>query len=151
MRFQTLVALFCSCVFFVSGSIAQEKLYVGSQACKDCHEKEYANFVKYAKKAHSFSSIKKMKKKLTPEEYQACFECHTTGYGQTGGFVSEEKTPELKDAGCEVCHGPGSLHVESEDPELINSELSMEDCNACHNQDRIDTFDFKPLLFGGAH
>lgn len=138
-------------LFTAATCFAEEKTYIGSKACKDCHEQEYSNFVKYAKKADSFKSIKKMEKKLTPEEYQSCFECHTTGYGKKGGFISEEKTPALMDAGCEVCHGPGSRHADTEDPDEIISDLSMENCNTCHNEDRIEAFDFKPLLFGGAH
>ncbi len=140
------------CLLLWAGiSWAQEAVYTGSQACRDCHQDQYENFIKYSKKADSFKSIKKMEKKLTPEEYQGCFECHTTGYGQKGGFVSEQQTPELKDTGCEVCHGPGSLHVESEDPEDIITEMSMEHCMTCHSEERVSAFDFKPLLFGGAH
>ena len=132
-------------------SLAEGKNYIGSESCKDCHEQQYNNFMKYSKKAHSFDNIKKMEKKLTKEEYQACFECHTTGYKQRGGFISEAQTPGLKNPGCEVCHGPGSLHADTEDPEDIVSEITMESCNICHSEDRISTFDFKPLLFGGAH
>ena len=132
-------------------SLAEEKTYIGSEGCKDCHEQQYDNFMKYSKKAHSFDNIKKMEKKLTKEEYQACFECHTTGYKQKGGFISEDQTPGLKNPGCEVCHGPGSLHADTEDPDDIVSEIAMESCNICHSEDRIGTFDFKPLLFGGAH
>jgi hypothetical protein len=129
---------------------AEEKSYVGSETCKECHDQQYNNFLKYSKKAHSFDSIKKMEEKLSIEEYQACFECHTTGYNKKGGFVSEVKTPGLKNPGCEVCHGPGSLHVDTEDPDDI-VRVTMESCNACHSGDRIEAFDFKPLLFGGAH
>ncbi len=139
------------CLCFLDQGLAEEKKYVGAEACKACHEKEYSNYLSFAKKAKSFQSIKKMEKKLTPEEYQACFECHTTGYGKPGGFESEEKTPNLKDAGCEVCHGPGSLHIDGGDPEKIIRNVTMENCNTCHNKDRIEAFDFKPLLFGGAH
>lgn len=135
----------------VQVSLAEEKEYIGSESCKDCHEDEYDKFIKYSKKSSSFESIKKMEKKLTPEEYQACFECHTTGYGKKGGFVSEQETPHLKEAGCEVCHGPGSLHAESEDPDDIVRLMAMEDCIICHNADRVEAFDFKPLLYGGAH
>ncbi len=131
--------------------LAEENEYIGSESCKDCHEVEYDTFMKYSKKATSFESIKKMETKLTPEEYQGCFECHTTGYKKKGGFVSEQKTPELKDAGCEVCHGPGSLHAESEDPDDIVRKMAMEDCIVCHNADRVEAFDFKPLTYGGAH
>lgn len=136
---------------FASQSLTKEKKYVGAKACMACHEKEYSNYMNFAKKAKSFESIKKMEAKLTPEEYRGCFECHTTGYGKPGGFESEEKTPDLKDAGCEVCHGPGSLHIDGGDPEKIIRDITMENCNTCHNKDRIEAFDFKPLLFGGAH
>ncbi|MBA3012170.1 MAG: cytochrome C [Desulfobacula sp.] len=136
---------------YASGLSAEEKTYVGSEACKDCHEQQYNNFMNFSKKAHSFDNIKKMEKKLSPEEYQNCFECHTTGYNQKSGFVSEEKTPELKNPGCEVCHGPGSLHAASEDPGEIVRKVTIENCNTCHSKDRIEAFDFKPLLFGGAH
>ena len=117
----------------------------------DCHQEQYDNFIQYSKKAHSFSNIKKMEKSLTAEEYKECFQCHTTGYGVPGGFVSETQTPDLKNPGCEVCHGPGSLHIDSEDPDDIITEISMENCLVCHNKDRVDAFGFKPLLFSGAH
>ncbi len=152
MKARLVVLAFFFPVFFGIGIVgAQEKSYVGTQACKDCHEDQYENYIQYSKKAKSFDSIKKMEKKLTKEEYKECFECHTTGYGKPGGFVSEDTTPGLKNAGCEVCHGPGSLHVETEDPEKISTNLEMGNCSKCHSQDRIDAFDFKPLLFGGAH
>jgi len=127
------------------------KTYVGSDACKDCHEDEYKNFNAYAKKAHSYNSIKIMKRGLTETEFQSCFECHTTGYGKPGGFISEKETPLLKDAGCEVCHGPGSLHCETEEPEAIKGKLTIKDCETCHNKERVAEFNYKPLIFGGAH
>jgi hypothetical protein len=129
----------------------EDKAYVGSEACQDCHEDEYDKFRAYAKKSHSYDSIMRMKKGLTETEFKSCFECHTTGYGEPGGFRSEHDTPELKNAGCEVCHGPGSLHCESEDPEDILGTLSAEDCERCHCSDRVAAFDYKPLLHGGAH
>ncbi|MGE4552310.1 MAG: cytochrome c family protein [Desulfovibrionaceae bacterium] len=126
--------------------------YVGSAACKDCHETEYANFCKYSKKVHSAEAVKTMAPDLTPEELKECFHCHTTGYGEPGGFVSFEKTPELANAGCEVCHGPGSRHVEEfGDTEYIKGKLTIKDCERCHNPERVAAFDYKPLIYGGAH
>lgn len=149
---KSLMIYFAAALLYLTGiSWAGENVYVGSEVCKDCHEQEYANFTRYAKKASSFASIKKMKAKLTPEEYQSCFECHTTGYNQNGGFESEEKTPELADTGCEVCHGPGSLHVEDGDPELIAGTVTMETCTSCHDEEKVQAFGFKPLIYGGAH
>ncbi|MBW1795604.1 MAG: cytochrome C [Deltaproteobacteria bacterium] len=125
--------------------------YVGSDACQDCHETEYENFKTYAKKAHSYESIKVMKKGLTEAEFRKCFECHTTGYKKPGGFRSEQETPNLKNAGCEVCHGPGSLHVETGEPEDIIGSMTAKDCEVCHSAERVGAFHYKPLIHGGAH
>ncbi|BCS88505.1 hypothetical protein PSDVSF_17470 [Pseudodesulfovibrio sediminis] len=126
--------------------------FVGSAACAECHEQEFQNFKKFSKKAHSGESVKIMASDLTTEELAECYACHMTGFGQPGGFVSFAKTPEMGEAGCEVCHGPGYDHVESEgDTDLIKGDLDLEDCTGCHNPDRVEAFDFKPLLYGGAH
>jgi hypothetical protein len=37
------------------------------------------------------------------------------------------------------------------DPDLIKRDLSLDDCTGCHNPERVEAFDFKPLLYGGAH
>ncbi len=136
---------------FIGGRAVARKTYVGSKACADCHEDEYNNFTKYAKKAHSFESIMSMKKDLSAEELEGCFKCHTTGYGEPGGFQSVDKTPQLKDAGCEVCHGPGSKHVDSEDPSDIKAKLGFHECERCHTPSIAKEFNFKPLIHGGAH
>jgi len=125
--------------------------YVGSDACKDCHKKEYTNFMKYAKKARSFESIERLKKGLSDKEIRKCYSCHTTGYGRPGGFESSEKTPHLKNAGCEVCHGPAKTHVRTKSPNDIKKYLSIEDCEVCHTAERINAFRYKPMIHGGAH
>ena len=127
------------------------KKFVGSEACKDCHETEYKNFTSYARKAHSYKSVKTLVKGLTDQEIKKCYECHTTGYGKEGGFRSEAETPQLKDAGCEVCHGPGSLHCETSDVKDIKGKLSAKDCEICHSSERIQSFRYRPLVYGGAH
>ncbi|CAD7772185.1 MAG: Cytochrome c554 and c-prime [Candidatus Methanoperedenaceae archaeon GB50] len=131
-------------------SVSAEPMYVGSEACKECHEFEYQNFMRYAKKAMSYEKIVRLKKGLTKEEFQRCFQCHTTGYGKPSGFVSVEKTPELKFPGCEVCHGPGSEHIESQSIEDIKKP-TLKDCASCHVAERIEAFEYKPMLYGGAH
>ena len=63
---------FIICILFLSGfygissaSDQNRATYVGTEACKECHEAEYDNFKAYAKKATSYESIKKMQKGLT--------------------------------------------------------------------------------------
>ena len=151
-----LTAGLCACPIgtatFVPLAAAQaQATYVGSKACMACHPKEYESYSKYSKKAHSSQSVKIMAPKLTPEELNGCFACHATGYGKPGGFVSFEKTPELADAGCEVCHGPGAEHVATSDPAAIKGKLTVADCAPCHDDPRVRSFGYKPLLQAGAH
>ena len=144
-------ALFIFAFLYSSARGEAIKTYVGSEVCKECHEKEYAQFKKFAKKSRSFQSVKKMAGGLTEEELKGCFQCHTTGYGKHGGFRSETETPHLNNAGCEVCHSPGSLHAETGDPGDIKGNLTTKDCEICHNSERVADFDYKPLIYGGAH
>jgi hypothetical protein len=133
------------------GVAAAERTYVGSRTCASCHEQEYKNYSTYAKKSHSFNAVEKMAAGLTAAELRDCYTCHTTGYGKPGGFVSKEATPELRDAGCEVCHGPGSAHAESGAAADIDRHPTMETCQTCHTTSRVAAFSFRPLIFGGAH
>ncbi|WP_457570546.1 multiheme c-type cytochrome [Desulfovulcanus sp.] len=131
---------------------ASEGSYVGSAKCGECHEKEYNKFKTYSKKSKSWHSIEIMASDLTPEEIESCYRCHTTGYGETDGFVNIEQTPHLADVGCETCHGPGKAHVDTDgNPEQIIRKPSEADCTKCHNKERVQTFDFRPLLNAGAH
>jgi len=125
--------------------------YVGSDRCRGCHESEYENFIKYAKKAKSFDAVERMKNGLSEEELKGCYLCHTTGYGKPGGFVSAEKTPSMKNTGCEVCHGPGGIHIRTKNPRDIKTRLKKEDCEVCHTQERVKEFRYKPLIHGYAH
>ena len=158
--FSTICPLLACTVFFLIlgtsvfslGSEQNEKMdYVGSLACQECHPEEYANFMTYAKKSTSFQSIEKQMRHLTPEEIKQCYPCHTTGYGKPGGFISLEETPHLKNAGCEVCHGPGAEHIKTGDPLTIVRNLSKKDCEVCHISERVKAFKYKPLVHGGAH
>ncbi|MFP4657059.1 MAG: multiheme c-type cytochrome [Desulfonatronovibrionaceae bacterium] len=147
--------IFLTAVFFmvfgVPFSGGAQGDYVGTETCGDCHEYEYDNFMEYSKKPYSWEHITKMRPKLKDSEFKECLECHTTGY-ERGGFVSYEETPELADVGCETCHGPGEEHVETGgDPAAIKGRISQEDCQRCHNEARVEDFNFKPLIYGGVH
>jgi hypothetical protein len=113
-----------------SGNTAVEnpRIYVGSAACGECHGDQYETFKLHSKKAHSFASVKKMQRGLTPAETAECYKCHTTGYGR-----------------------PGGAHAESQDPADIVATVDVESCTVCHNGERVNAFKFKPLIFGGAH
>lgn len=149
------IASFCFGILLSTSCYARQDshtpIYVGSKACNPCHEEEYSSFVQYAKKSKSYQSIERLEKGLSTEDLKKCYACHTTGYGKPGGFISIEETPELKNAGCEVCHGPGGTHIKTEDSSSIKKNPTRENCEICHTSERVKAFRYKPLIHGGGH
>ncbi len=119
--------------------------YVGSETCKQCHEYEYEKWRDPAPstwlgiglresstKAHAraYATLEKAGTQYDPE----CVICHVVGMEYESGFVSEQKTPHLKDVGCENCHGPGSEHVSTLGQNKTTEPRSS--CLDCHAPDK---------------
>lgn len=154
MRYAALVffVIIVSCAWPGAVNAAGDgRKYVGSKQCKSCHEEEYQNFVNHSKQAKSYESVVTMSKGLAKSELQGCYKCHTTGYGQPGGFRSMRETPQLKEAGCETCHGPGSIHCETGDKKDIRGKLGSADCKQCHTDRIVGAFGLQPMVYGGVH
>ena len=130
-----------ACVVSVWGTVRicassppKDAKYVGTKKCRSCHSKEHKTWRK-TKHSKAFKQLEGPEKK-DPD----CLKCHTTGYGEPGGFVSEEETPDLTGTGCESCHGPGSAHTEvaKNAPETGKwekkiSKVPQNKCVKCHN------------------
>ena len=96
--------------------------YLGARVCKGCHLVQHLSWQKLAH-GKAFELLRpgireapKQRAGLDPSKDYSndarCLRCHTTGYGEPGGFISREETPELLNVGCESCHGAGSRFVE---------------------------------------
>jgi len=99
--------------------------YVGSKTCRLCHDYEYDKW-KTQKHASAYATLEKVGSQYDPE----CVVCHVMGMEYKGGFVSEKRTAELKDVGCENCHGPGSEHIWSLGATETAGPMSV--CTDCH-------------------
>jgi hypothetical protein len=141
-----------------------EAEYIGVDGCKKCHFKQWMSWKK-TDMAKSFETLKageakdaKVKAKLDPaKDYTkdaTCVECHTTGYGKTGGYPAivegkawtEDETKRaaaMEGVQCESCHGPGSLtgpykkdHEDFKKEEVLKLgmiEPDKDNCLSCHN------------------
>ena len=149
---------------------------VGPEACRECHEEQYADWAK-TRMAQSFEvlragakSAEKVMANLDPDvDYtldEACLHCHTTGYGMVGGFVSEEATPSMAGVSCESCHGAGGRYAELSSSGDFDRRLAEQAgliyppteqvCRACHNDESpfvgMDyVFDFDQRVLDGTH
>ncbi len=131
--------------------------YVGSTTCSECHTDQYKSWQDNSRKSKSWETISKMKDGLSEAEFKTCFACHTTGYGRETGFESENATPELKNVGCEACHGPGKLHSETQEFAHIVKTTTIDVCQKCHEQTDengdmlVKSFRYKKVIYAGAH
>lgn len=61
--------------------------------------------------------------------------------------LEQQAGPDLRDVQCEVCHGPGSLHVRSPNKNPIQVPRPTEArCLECHTKEHSDTFQFQAYL-----
>lgn len=100
--------------------------YLGSKSCRVCHEEQYQKY-KTFKHSHAWQTLVDAGSDADPE----CVVCHTVGFKYQGGFVSAKATPQLRNVGCEECHGPGSRHTESLGK--VKTEVPKPtNCTVCH-------------------
>jgi hypothetical protein len=99
--------------------------YEGKEVCIKCHDLQGETFADTAH-AKAFNSLKQNVKnevkklaKLDPgKDYTNdpnCIGCHTTGYGEPGGYSVDMPAGLLKalqGVTCESCHGAGSVYRE---------------------------------------
>jgi hypothetical protein len=120
--------------------------YVGEPACARCH-KAAAEFWKKTHHADAWKTLVAVDKQY---DYD-CIRCHVTGWQAPGGshLASVEKLG-LESVQCEVCHGPGSKHVEEDgmdEPRTIRKAPPEDLClTACHTLEHSDTFQLEAYL-----
>lgn len=130
--------------------------YAGNDSCTMCHA-EAARIWKGTAHAHAWESlVRRAERDQWPvTRHPECVSCHVAGYGEKTGFVTIEKTPELKDVGCESCHGPGSRHIrfwkqeaaslegpayDAAKKEATMGQLGMNSCFTCHTLEQSPGF-----------
>lgn len=134
-------------------SAAAESAYVETIKCKMCHPNQYNTWGKTGM-ASALESLRpgqakeeKVRVGLDPnKDYStdpSCLGCHTTGYGEKGGFTDEKNTPAMAGIQCEACHGAGEgyMPIMMKNPRYKLSDVMAkglispkETCVKCHNE-----------------
>lgn len=110
--------------------------FTGSEACRSCHEKEYASW-KESLHAKAYDTLQKTGNDRDPE----CVGCHVVGLEHETGFRSLSSPPSMAAVGCESCHGAGSKHIES--PYAAYGVAGEQSCMKCHEPAHSPNFVFK--------
>lgn len=111
----------------------QNSSFVGVQRCLPCHENQYDQW-RYTQHASAFTTLLARQRSSAPK----CVACHVTGIGFVNGYKLGDTKSLFANVQCEMCHGPGSLHVET--PARINIIKSpgYKDCAQCHDAEHSD-------------
>ena len=125
-----------------TAAILENLPFTGWQVCAECHRQQ-ADF--WEKTGHSSAY-----QPLVDEEQQFnldCIVCHVTAeYGTTkisGNDADLLALPvELRQVGCEVCHGPGKSHAPSRDAAAISRRPAENVCRRCHTPERDEEFNY---------
>jgi len=120
--------------------------YVGVEECESCH-KAAVEFWKNSVHARAWATLEVVGKQLDRD----CISCHVTGFDEPGGstLATQADTPVLRNVQCEMCHGPGSLHVDADGqdkPRTISLDTPEATCKGCHPKEHSDTFEYTAYL-----
>lgn len=105
----------------------------GSAACQECHPRDCQSWAA-SRHAHAWEPL--VEHHAQVDSY--CQQCHTTGFGLPGGFVSAGRTVERASVGCESCHGPALAHVKQ--PTSRTLFVARDECLRCHDRDNSPDF-----------
>jgi len=108
----------------------------GSQTCAPCHVTSHKAWLA---QPHAAALNVLVSKGFDVDP--ACQQCHTTGYGMPGGFISlSQSAQNFAGVGCENCHGPSAAHVAN--PKTRTPFAAADQCVRCHDHENSPKFDY---------
>ncbi len=116
--------------------------YAAASACVTCHTNE---FTRWTYSDHARAAWTSLLKRNETDNVE-CVGCHTTGFGQPGGFgeLTSANLGRFKAVQCEACHGPLAGHPD--DPRVVAQAITPETCLGCHDEANSPDFDYDSYL-----
>jgi predicted CXXCH cytochrome family protein len=114
--------------------------YAGGDRCVQCHVPQYENW-QVTPHARAYQTLVQKGSQYAVE----CLVCHTTGYGEPGGYSPLQKERSIMiNVQCEACHGPASRHQVSTSGVIRNGGRQV--CIGCHTEKNSPHFDYDSYL-----
>ena len=115
--------------------VHDESKYVGTQECRTCHSAQWEQW-QTTRHADAYTTLLDAHR----HQFSKCVKCHVAGLNRDSGFSILEPDRSLANVQCEICHGPGSSHIERPSSETVRRLPSERTCLECHNTDHDDDF-----------
>ncbi|MGH8103237.1 MAG: multiheme c-type cytochrome [bacterium] len=117
--------------------------YSGAKSCEVCHHDQYD---RWSDSKHAGAIITLLKSR---DEYTVnCLPCHTTGFGEPGGFRNYLGTATFSGVQCEACHGPSLAHMRDAHKRGMKATSvqpprpTRQTCLKCHTAEWSPHFDY---------
>ncbi len=119
------------------GSTPRTYQVAGTERCRDCHEADCQTW-EASGHARAWQSLTATGAQV--DSY--CQQCHTTGFGLPGGFVSSRRSEARAAVGCESCHGPSLAHAEDAKRKTALAGQTAGQCAHCHDRENSPKFGY---------
>ncbi len=111
--------------------------YAGSPACLQCHA-EIGDLWQKSRHGSAYQTLAEKKQQFNT----SCLPCHVTGISMQEKALSLTLPENLRNVGCESCHGPGLMHTGDPAKWKLTSRPEESTCLQCHVGEHDDAFDF---------
>ncbi|MFH1567873.1 MAG: multiheme c-type cytochrome [Gemmatimonadota bacterium] len=115
-------------------SLQTGRLYTESERCGACHPEAMEAWSRHGH-ARAYDTLP-----LERRGNLGCLPCHASGWAK-GGFIDEERTPELRHVGCTACHQVRRKHLSWPARSPVPEVLAV-DCLRCHTAEWTPDFEF---------
>lgn len=114
--------------------------YAGSNACTSCHAPQFAKW-RGTQHATAYDTLEAKGQQFNVQ----CLPCHVTGPAAQTGQEMLALAHDLRQVGCESCHGPCRAHI-LQPTDAKAERPTMATCQRCHSGDHDDRFNFFEAL-----
>ncbi len=114
--------------------------YVGSTACTNCHAPQFAKW-RGTQHATAYDTLEAKGQQFNVQ----CLPCHITGPAAQTGQEMLALAHDLRQVGCESCHGPARAHT-IQPTGAKAGQPTMDTCLRCHTGEHDDRFNFAEAL-----
>lgn len=121
----------------VADKKSAQSQFAGWQACVGCHAEKVTGWQGNSH-AKAYMSLISSKQQFNLN----CLTCHVTDNKTTDQQRMLNLADDLKNVGCEACHGPGRAHAANPTKSRVIAKPSTEVCQTCHTPERDNAFDY---------
>lgn len=123
-----------------AGAAGGGAAYVGGDGCVQCHVPQHEKW-QVTPHSRAYQTLVQKGSQYAVE----CLVCHTTGYGEPGGYSPLQKERSVMiNVQCEACHGPASRHEGAKRGVMRNGGRQV--CIGCHTEKNSPHFDYDAYL-----